>query len=242
MGNEIERFSPGLPSTPGWAKFTQEEKDWLQKETSDIIELGQLRGIITINLARKLYGVETWLKERPDKMTMTQYLRSNYSKSENTGRRILREYKQLREHWGDKIIDVLTSRGDKLLRGAVGLELKNWVSLAKQLPPPRSQETKVIEAYISDDVRKAITAKKKKGAGGKEEEQVAKEFANDGIRGIRASGAKTSAERRRIIIKAVGWIMEALAIPGTIRCGRIALPEGVNVPRGRQRLKPQKAA
>jgi hypothetical protein len=52
---------------------------------------------------------------------------------------------------------------------------------------------------------------------------------------------QTSADRRTVLKTVVGWWMEDMAIPGTLECKRLSIPDGVvakvGYPKGRKRLK-----
>jgi hypothetical protein len=59
---------------------------------------------------------------------------------------------------------------------------------------------------------------------------------------MRMAKLKTSAEKRHWMQRVLGWAMEAEAVSGTMRAGRIAIPDGVIIRRGRPRGSKKKAA
>jgi hypothetical protein len=58
---------------------------------------------------------------------------------------------------------------------------------------------------------------------------------------MRAASLQTSAQKRNWLTRIMGWVMEAQAVTGTLRAGRIAIPDGILVRRGRPRKYPKKA-
>jgi hypothetical protein len=172
-------------------------------------------------------------------MTITSYIRTIFKQSPRTAWRRKEDVKELRKHWPDKVIMMVAAKGAELLRGAAGVGVKDLINVAKALPPPSSKEEKVIEGYVMNDVREKMREQRSGRRTGKavrlSNDDSAKIAFNTVNRLLRSTRLKTSAEKRRWLHTVSGWTMEAHAIPGTMRVGRISIPEGVIAKVGRPR-------
>lgn len=243
VDNQVDVFVPGLNNTQGWVALSREKQDQLLRRTSNIIQYKRMEGLGAIGACIELAEVERLLAN--ESMSMRSYIHTVFGASAATAYRRLADLKELRKHWDDKLIEAVASKGATLLRGASGVGMKDLIRVAKALPPPKSREDKVIEGYVTNHVRKHIADDRSQRRKGKatlrfDAEESAKMAFNHVLRILRSTNIKTSAEQRKWLMLVVGWTMEARAISGTLRCGRISIPEGTIAKVGRPRKSPTK--
>ncbi len=134
----IAVFSPELQNTPGWAALARDKQDWLLEHTSNILQYRRMEGLSAVAACRELAEVESTLLG--ESMTMTNYIRSVFGASERTAWRRLADFKELRKHRTDHMIEMVASKGATLLKGASGIHmgaLVNVAKLARLLRSPR---------------------------------------------------------------------------------------------------------
>ena len=240
----IAVFSPELQNTPGWAALARDKQDWLLEHTSNILQYRRMEGLSAVAASKELAEIQIALEGGPIKMK--HYIRSVFGASERTAWRRLADFKELRKYWSDNMIEMIASKGATLLKGASGIHMGSLLKVARLAPTaPKSKDDKVIEAYITKDLRDAIKDTRSAARTGKvvkiTGEDAAKMAFNSVVRVMRGVKLATSAEKRKWLTTVVGWVMEYNAISGTMRVGRIAIPDGtiakVGRPRGSTRKK-----
>lgn len=197
-----------------------------------------MEGLGALGACVELTDVEKGLKG--ERFTMKEYMRTVFGQSERTAWRRLADYRELRTHWSEKVIESVVQNG---LRGASGIGVRDLINVAKALPAPKSRDEKVIEGFINTDVREKIRSQRQDRGKGKTltftEAEAAKMALNAMLRYIRSVNLETSAQKRKWLTRVMGWVLEGEAVSGTMRVGRISIPDGVIIKRGRPRKKPK---
>lgn len=235
MSKEIDVYVPGLPSTPGWTTLSPEKQEWLKQKTSNVMQFRRMGAVAGLGECKELLDVEKGLEQ--EKMTMTNYMRVVYQKHERTGWRKLADYKALVKVWPDIAIETLMSKGAELLHGSTGIGTKHLLQVAKTLPAPKTNDAKVIEAFIEKDVRSKLREERRRQAKGSEltEDEATKVIVITATRALRQSGVSDSRGQRKILETSVGMVMQRRAITGTVTAVRTLIPDGFLPPRGRPR-------
>lgn len=239
MAKELAVVNPDLEQSPGWQALNKEKHDWLAQKTFNILQYRRMEGLGAVGACIELAEVERGLEG--EKLTMTDYIRTVFGQSERTARRRLKDYKELREHWPEKLIEAVATKGATLLRGASGIGLRDLLNVARELPPPKSNEAKVIEGYVMKDVREKIRSQRK----GRNrvvrlsEEGAAKVALNTLLRLMRGMALDGAPAKRKWLTRVVGWTMDAQALSGTLHITRLSVPGGLIIKRGRPRKRPQ---
>jgi hypothetical protein len=240
MTNDALELSPKLPRTPGWVGLSEERKKWLQQETSDLNKLGMAETHIGVTSALKLLEVEAGLKGTS--MSMDSYLEFAFPHGKATGNRRLKGGRQLIELWGRDICNAIVRKGETLLRGSLGIGLNELVNVAKALPAPTAKDDKTIEGFFEKKVRPALQERRV----GRQQSKSTKLTYDQFIRNLfntgrlykkQTKGLNTSADHKEALKTVVGWWMEDWAVPGTLECKRLAIPEGIVATVGRPRKK-----
>jgi hypothetical protein len=239
MKQEIELYSPDLSAIPGWVSMNRGQQDWLMEQDTQAHQFQRLEGMSAISGCLKLIEIEAGLQGT--EMSFTSYLRGSFGQSERTAWRRVKDFKELAKHMSPGVIKAIAANGSNLLRGVSGSGIKDLISAAKQLPPPKNANDKVIEGYIANDLRDKLREirqeRRPKGPIKLTDEMSAKMGFNALLRYGRKARMKTSAEKRHFYTRIFGWVMEVEAISGTLRVGRITLPEGLLIRRGRPRKR-----
>ena len=239
MKQEITLYSPDLSETPGWVSLNRDQQDWLLERTSNIQQYRRMEGMAAVAGCLELMEVEVGLKDT--QMSLTAYMRVVFGQSERTAWRKLKDFKELSKHLPPVAIRMIATQGNNLLKGVSGSGMKELITAAKQLPPPKSNNEKVIEAFISNDLRTKLREQKQdrrpKGPIKLTDEMSAKMGLHALLRYLRSAKMKTSAEKRHWLTRVMGWAMEAEAIHGTLRAGRVPIPDDMIIRRGRPRKK-----
>lgn len=239
MKQEIELYSPDLSAIPGWVSMNRGQQDWLMEQDTQAHQFQRLEGMSAISGCLKLIEIEAGLQGT--EMSFTSYLRGSFGQSERTAWRRVKDFKELAKHMSPAVIKAIAANGSNLLRGVSGSGIKDLISAAKQLPPPKNANDKVIEGYIANDLRDKLREirqeRRPKVAIKLTDEMSAKMALHALLRYVRMAKMKTSAEKRHFLMRVFGWAMEAEAVSGTIRVGRISIPEGTIIRRGRPRKR-----
>lgn len=242
MKQEITLYTPDLSAIPGWVSMNRGQQDWLLEQDSQAHQLQRLEGMSAISGALKLIEIEAGLQGT--EMSFTSYLRGSFGQSERTAWRRVKDFKELSKHLTPAVIKAIAANGSNLLRGVSGSGVRDLISAAKELPPPKSANDKVIEGYITNDLRGKLREirqeRRPKGPIKLTDEMSAKMGFNALLRYGRKANMKTSAEKRHFYTRIFGWVMEAEAITGTLRVGRISIPDAMIIRRGYPRGRPRK--
>lgn len=238
-------FEPGLPNTPGWTGLSEAKQQWLQEKTSNIKKWGGMEGLASVNGGLELMEVKQGLEDSP--MGITDYLKTVYGGHERTGFRKLEDTEDLLDKWPADLVRSVAERGALLLRGTANIGLKDLVNVARELPAPKGRDKKTIDAFIEGKVRDKLKEIKTTRRAGKvlklRNEDGLKIMFNHDRRVMRAmKGLSTSADRREVLKTVVGWLMEDFAVPGTLECQRLSIPEGMVAKVGRPHKKGREKA
>lgn len=242
MKQEIELYSPDLSAIPGWVSMNRGQQDWLMEQDTQAHQFQRLEGMSAISGCLKLIEIESGLQGT--EMSFTSYLRGSFGQSERTAWRRVKDFKELAKHMSPAVIKAIAANGSNLLRGVSGSGIKDLISAAKQLPPPKNANDKIIEGYIANDLREKLREMRRerrpKAPITLTDEMSAKMALHSVLRYGRKAKMKTSAEKRHFYTRVFGWVMEAEAISGTLRVGRISIPEGTLIKRGYPKGRPRR--
>lgn len=244
MEHAIDKFAPGLENTPGWSSLSRTDQDWLLEQTSGWLNEAETEGLAAMRGSVRLLKIDLWLEER--KMPMKAYIRTVCQQthlSEGTVWTRSRKIRELYDLWrNQKLIDTFATKGKALLPGSSGIGIGQLITVAKHLPAPKSEDPKVVEGFITNKVRPALKENRVKANTERlvirytKQEHLKMAFNEllSTMKSMRqAKQVRTSAEKEEFLRTVVGMTMEAEAIPGIIRIGRIPVPEGMIIRRGR---------
>lgn len=234
----IAVFVPELPHTPGWLALSQKKRDALLLHTSHIQQNRQMQMLGEFGELMELYQVQDLLEG--EEMKMSDYLRKIYpDRHHRTIDRKREVFSQLVASIPASVMKRLTaigaealSRFDRIANAALG-DIRNAV---KEIPRLASGTDKDAEKYLEALDTKLLEHRHKRRTGktlNQEESHAAKMATNAVISYIRSCGLKSSAEKRKFLTRVMGWVMEAQAVSGTLRAGRIPIPDGILIRRGR---------
>jgi len=243
----IAVFVPELPHTPGWIALSQKKRDALLLHTSHIQQNRQMQMLGEFGELMELYHVQQLLEG--EEMKMGDYLRHIYPE------RHQRTIDRKREVFSEFITKVpagvmkrlgsvnskMLTRFDRIATAALG-DIRNAV---RELPELPVQNDKDAEKYLEALDTKLLEHRqtKRKGKPLHQDEKMAAKMATNAVLNyLRSCGLKTSAQKRQFLTRVLGWVMEAQAISGSLRAGRIPIPDGVLIRRGRPRKSPLKEA
>jgi len=242
-------FVTGLPDTPGWLQLSRKKQDALLQHTSHIQQHRQLQMLGEFGELMELYQVQQLLEG--EEMKMSDYLRKIYpDRHQRTIDRKREVFAQLASTIPQSVMKRLTtigtealSRFDRIANAALG-DIRNAV---KEIPQLTAGNDKDAEKYLEALDTKLLEHRQKKRKGkplDQDEQQAAKMATNGVLHYMRACGRtlKTSAQKRHWLTRVMGWVMEAQGVTGTLRAGRIAIPDGILIRRGRPPKKKPKGA
>lgn len=243
----IAIFVEGMQDTPGWVALSRKKQDALLEHTSHIQQNRQLQMLGEFGELMELYQVQQLLEG--EAMKMSDYLRRIYpDRHQRTIDRKREAFAQLAATIPAPVLKRLASLGedvlsrfDRIANAALG-DIRNAV---KELPALAGSTDKATEKYLEDLDTKLLEHRKTRRKGKplhQEEEFAAKMATNALINYMRSCGLKTSAEKRHFLTRVFGWTMEAQAVSGTIKVGRVSIPDGILIRRGRPRKRPLKEA
>jgi hypothetical protein len=242
----IAIFVPGLEDTPGWVALSRKKQDALLEHTSHIQQNRQLQMLGEFGELMELYQVQQLLDG--EAMKMADYLRRIYpDRHKRTIDRKREVFAQLVEKIPTSVMKRLTAIGaealtrfDRIANAALG-DIRNAV---KELPALSAGTDKAAEKYLEELDSKLLEHRqmKRKGKPLHQDEQYAAKMATNAVlhymRGCPT--LKTSNQKSKFLTRVMGWVMEAQAVSGTLRAGRISIPAGVLIVRGRPRKHPKK--
>lgn len=218
----------GLPLINGWASLSEAKKKWLQEKTTNIKSLGGAEVLSAAKQCLELLETKNGLKG--EKMTITDYIETVFSFHPRTGWRRLQAAEEMAENWPPELIRAVAERGTKLLQGVAGIYMKDLVRVSKELPPPKELDEKTIDAFIEHKVRTHLREERVERS--KRRPKISREdgqkimFNHDRriLKSIR--GLETSGDRKEVLKTVFGWLMEDFAVPGTLECRRVSIPDG----------------
>lgn len=243
----IAIFVEGLQNTPGWIALSRKKQDQLLEHTSHIQQNKQLQMLGEFGELMELYQVQQLLEG--EEMKMFDYLKRLYP--EQHVRTIFRKqaaFNELASAIKPEVMKKIASLGsevlarfDRIAHAALG-DIRNAVRELPALPAATGQSAEKLLEQLDSKLLEHRQNKRKGRAMKPNGEMSAKMATNSVINYMRAAGLKTSAEKRQFLTRVMGWVMEAQAVSGTLRAGRISIPDGIIIRRGRPRKYPRKEA
>lgn len=237
-------YQPKLDSIPGWVALSPKKQGELYEHTSHIHQHRQLQMLGEFGELMELYQVQVLLEG--EEVQMKDYLRQIYpDRSVRFIDRKREVFAQLVASIPPAVLKRLTSIGidvlgrfERITNAALG-DIRNAV---KELPALTAGTDKAAEEYLErlDTKLSEHRQSRQKGKPLKQDEQFAAKMATNGVlHYLRSCGLKSSSEKRKFLTRVMGWVMEAQAITGTLRAGRIPIPDGILIRRGRPRKNPK---
>lgn len=126
---------------------------------------------------------------------------------------------------------------DRIARSSLG-DIRNALQKIPALPSSTQKDAKEILEAVEEKLSEDRQSRARSPHETINKQTAMNMLVNAGNRFMRQAGLKTSQEKIHFLQTACGWLMEAQAIPGTLRIHRTPIPDGVIVARGRPRLKP----
>lgn len=243
----IVAWVPGLENTPGWIALSRKKQDALLEHTSHIQQNRQMQMLGEFGELMELHQVQRLLEG--EDMKIKDYVRLVYpDRHQRTIDRKMEAFSQLVATIPNSVLKRLTAIGtetlqrfDRIAHAALG-DIRNAV---KELPALPASTDKAAEEYLMALDSKLLEHRqlKRKGKPLHQNEALATKMATNAVLSyMRSCGLKSSAEKRKFLTRVMGWVMEAQAVTGTLRAGRIPIPDGILVVRGRPRKHPRKEA
>lgn len=222
---EIEIFVQQLPHTPGWAGMSENDREWLQVNTSEALTLYRDSGVKAIQFCMKLKSIQDFLEGKT--MTWTNWVRSSFGSSERTAYRWLESYKKMRADAPDHALLSLAQEG---LAGVNNtLQPRELVPILKALPAPKTNDQKSLATWrhkVAEEIRSRRSKRRKRVSLTLDQEDALRDWVLTGRRVMREAKLETSAEQRKWLAKGVGYLMELRAISGTVTTDRTPIPDG----------------
>lgn len=230
----VLELSQNLPNTPGWAQMSQAEKDGIQEITSTVLGGIKAGALAALTSEIGFLRAERFLKDSP--MSFTDWAKYNVGPSAKTIFRGVKRVKESLRYASEEDLLYLAQHG---LPGMNNLQTGHLLGILPKVPAPRVKTEKARQEWVA---KIAETAKK----GFQERRKASKPIplSEDGVVGslvlshrhlMKLAGPLKSAERRSLLRKAWGYVMENQAIPGTISVERTPIPADLIPKRGRPR-------
>jgi hypothetical protein len=240
-------FVPGLEETPGWVVLSRKKQDELLEHTSHIQQYRQMQRLGEFGELLELTQVQQLLEG--EEMKMGDYLHRIYPIHHH--RTILRKqqaFAELSATIPNPVLKKITSLGqdvlsrfDRIAGAAVG-DIRRALRSMPVLPVSTDHDAEKYLEALDGKLLEERKHRRVKGLAAPDKALAEKMATNALIHYMRAAKLKTSAEKRQFLSRVIGWTMEGQAIHGTLRAGRIPIPDGILIRRGRPRKHPQKEA
>lgn len=237
---EIEVFVPQLPNTPGWVAMSQNDREWLQEHTSLALTDFRDSGLKAISCCIRIAEIQNFLDGKS--MTFTNWVRTAFGSSERTAYRWLASYKEQLQVAPPRAILYLAQEGLAGVNNTI--QPKELTPVLKALPAPKDDNKKSLEAWrqrISEELRTRRQKRRKRVSLKLDPEKAMQDFVIVARRLLRESELSTSADQRKWLTRALGYLMELRAIAGTITAERTPIPDGWMPVVGRPRKKVKSA-
>lgn len=239
-------YQPKLDSIPEWNALSSKDQGELYEITMRGHQYRQLKMLGEFGELLELYRVQQFLEGKPIKMI--DYLSVIYPDAHRRTLDRKREvFNQIASTIPPSVLNRLAASGSETLNrfsriaAATLGDIRNAVLEVPALP---ASTEKAAEKYL-EQVETKLQEHRQNRRKGKplqqNEEFAAKMATNSVLHYIRGCATlKTSAQKRHWLTRVMGWVMEAQAVSGTLRAGRIAIPDGILIRRGRPRKKREK--
>jgi hypothetical protein len=232
-------FVADLPDTPGWSDLSRQDQDWLLENTSNLQRNRKtvMRGEFSEMM--DLYRISQFLIGK--KMKMSHYIRALYKgRTVRTAQRKHKDFKKLVAAIPPPALKAFVAMAadsdssyDRLSTAALG----DIISAARELPALTASTEKAADKYLEQLDGKLLEDRqmRREGKLRRLDESMAKKFAANAVLNYlrKCEDIKTSAQKRKFLQPVIGWVMEAEAVVGTLRCHRMPIPDGILTRRGR---------
>jgi hypothetical protein len=235
---EIEVFVPQLPHTPGWVAMTPSDRDWLQEHTSAALSDFRDSGLKAISCCIRIAEIQNFLDGKS--MTFTNWVRTAFGSSERTAYRWLASYKEQLQVANPQAILYLAQEGLAGVNNTI--QPKELTPVLKALPAPKTTDKKSLEGWrqrVSEELRTRRSKRRKRVTIKLDAEDAMRDFVIVARRLLRESDLNTSADQRKWLTRALGYLMDLRAIAGTITAERTSIPDGWMPVVGRPRKGPK---
>jgi hypothetical protein len=227
MAKEIELVK-GLPLTAGWNALSETDKAWMQEHTSivrglrrDTEELAAQAGSKAIATCLETAGIRQFLEGKS--MPFTRWAENCFPGAFD----VLQVYAKLRDraNGNDEALRYLAKHGVPGLSNIQGGDIAN--ALVKAPPPKNPSQfpawSKQLEAEVRTErsQRRRNTKKRKLS-----DDDFIRIFVTTNKRLLKETGIPDSAGRRALLKKALSYLMQTMAIAGTIAAEKESIPDG----------------
>lgn len=234
----IAVFVEGLQDTPGWIALSRKKQDELLEHTSHIQQYRGMQWLGEFGELMELTQVQQLLEG--EEMVMGEYLKRLYPlQHQRTIQRKQKVFAELAATIPNPILKKITTLGqdvmarfDRIASAAVG-DIRNALREMPILPVSTNQDAEKYLALLDGKLLEERKQRHKIGITPPDKTLAEKMATNALIHYMRDAKLKTSAEKRQFLTRVIGWTMESQAIHGTLRAGRIVIPDGLIIRRGR---------
>lgn len=230
-----------LPEIPGWHSLARTEQDSLVTYTDELHKYRQLQGLGEFGQLMVLTQVQQLIDGK--EMSMEDYLRFNYPQHhQRTIHRKQQAFSELAATIPNPILKKLSAFGqdvighfDRIATATLG-DIRNAIREMPLLPVSTDKDAEKWLVELDGKLLEERQNRRKVAAAPPDREFLEKVAANDLVSHMTEAKLKTSSEKRQFLTRVIGWAMEAHAVHGTLRAGRIPIPGGVLRPKGRPRM------
>lgn len=235
----IQIFVPGLPDTPGWVKLSRRKQDALLEHTSHIEQNRQMQMLGEFGELMELWQVQQLLDG--EEMKMSAYLNKLYpDKHRRTIDRKRQTFEEFAKLVPQAVMKRITARGvsalgkfQRIANAYIG-DIRNALKELHALPASTDKDAEKYLEALDLKLLENRKSRRKSKPQHQDERESAKLATNGVLHYMRAcTSLKTSAQKRQFLTRVFGWVMEAQAVSGTLRVGRIPIPDGILIRRGR---------
>lgn len=235
----IQVYVPKLPDTPGWVALPYDKQQKLVEHTSHIVQARRTQRVCEFIELVELTQVQQLLEG--EALKMRSYLRLIYpGQNERFLSRKLQAFRELSTTIPNSVLKRITSVGedvlskfDRIAQAPLG-DIQNALREMPLLPVNTEKDA---EKYLGELDEKILKERKRRRLKGmklhKDEDYAVKMATNALLHYLKATGLKTSAEKRQWFKRVFGYAMEAQAVPGVLSISRVPIPEGLIIRRGR---------
>lgn len=227
-----------LPEIPGWHSLGRNEQDSLVTYTDELHKYRQLQGLGEFGQLMVLTQVQQLIDGK--EMSMDDYLRFNYPQHhQRTIHRKQQAFAELAATIPNPILKKLSAFGqdviahfDRIATATLG-DIRNAIREMPLLPVSTDKDAEKWLVELDGKLLEERQNRRKVAGKAPDQEFIEKVAANELVNHITQAKLKTSSEKRQFLTRVIGWTMEAHAVHGTLRAGRIPIPGGVLRPKGR---------
>jgi hypothetical protein len=215
-----------------WTSLKKDIQDKLLGFAGEVKEAQWEQGFATLKEASALYEAYKLLNGEGQ---FREFLDKVYKASWRTGYQRLETYKQARLKLSEEQLQYLIAYGPELMTYR-NVPFGEFLNVAKGLPAPKSEKPEDMNPFIEKvdaKYRELKSDRRKTGQRKISTDEAVKMAFNNLLSLLSTAKIKTSQRQLEFLERVAGMVMYDRAIPGQLRAGRIEVPEGFKVKRGR---------